>query len=128
MHTMLSERMGGSVSMLLDISDDDQNSQGVNLAGRPILGLIVPVTNGTPDITFEVSVDGGSSYVDLLEDDGSTAAITIAAGAAAFAVSSDDLSPLAGYACTAGAHSVLVRGVFSVAQLADRTLTWLVVA
>jgi len=125
---ILSQRQSSSVDMLLDISTDNQNSQGVWLGGRPILGLLMAGCNGTPDVTFKLSLDEGAHWYELLEDDGATAAITIAAGATAFFVSSDDLSQLAGYVGTADGVKVLVRAVFSVAQTADRTLTWLLVA
>jgi hypothetical protein len=67
--------------------------------------------------------------------------VSITGGAAAFAVSSDDLTPLAGYCgCYVpaapgffedpdeGLARVLVRIYSSAAQAAERTFTWLLVA
>jgi len=122
--------MRGSLKVddLVDISEDDDASVGRHLLGRPILGLLVPICNDTPTITFEISIDGGSNWYDLHDSDGSTDPISITGGAAAFFVSSDDLSPLAGYCGRVdGETKVLVRAVFSAAQTSDRTLTWLVV-
>lgn len=125
MEGIVDQRKTYLVADEIDISEDDDASQGVDLGGRPIMGLIVPALNDTPDLTVEVSVDGGSNWVDLLQDDGSTQGITITGGASAFAVSSDDLSPLAAYC--GGEHSdVLVRLVASVAQTSDRAFTWVV--
>lgn len=127
---VVSERMTMEIADVMDVSVDDDATVGVEFQGRPILGLLVPAMNGTaPKVQAEVTRDGGGSWVDLLESDGSTQALEISAGAAVFAVSSDDLSPLAAY--VGGRHvspDVMVRLVCDVAQTADRTFRWLVVA
>ena len=128
--TAISERMSLEIVDTIDISEDDDATVGVEFTGRPILGLFVPAMNGSaPTLNAEVSRDGGSSWVDLLDADGSTQALEISAGATAFAVDSDDLSCLAGYC--GGRHvspDVRVRLVSSVAQTADREFGWIVVA
>ncbi len=118
-HSIISERMG---SLITDtVAASAQVSAGVCLQGRPILGLVLPALNDTPDVNVEVSIDGGDTWLDLLQDDGSTQAIEIAGGASAFAVSSDELTPLAAYVD----DQVLVRLALSVAQTAARIITWI---
>lgn len=105
---------------------DNQRTVGLNLQGYPILGLLVPVINvGT--VTVEISVDGGDNWYPLKDADGSNAAISISGGAAAFFVSSDVFTPLAGYVGESGSE-VLVRLVTGATQDADRTFTWIGVA
>ena len=128
MEAIVNQRKTYLIEDVIDISEDDDASQGVSLQGRPIVGLIVPAVNGTtPAVNVEVSPDGGSSWVDLLDKDGSTQAIAITTGASSFAVNGDDLTPLQPYC--GGEHSeVLVRLTISVAQTSDRTFKWVVCA
>jgi hypothetical protein len=101
-------------------------SDGVNLMFRPIMGLAVPVMNGAPTVNVEISLDG-TNYYDLLDSDGATQAIGITAGAAAFMVSSDDLTPLAGYVAQYAEVAILVRLAVSATQTAEREFAWLTV-
>ena len=105
---------------------DADATAGINLKGFPILGLLVPVLNTTPDVTIEISIDG-SNWYELLKADGSTDAISITGGATAFFVSSDVLTPLAAYVghLRDETNDILVRIKTSVAQTADRTFTWI---
>ena len=114
------ERMSG---LLVDaVASGAQVSGGVCLLGRPLLGLLVPAVNGTsPDINAEFSIDGGTTWYDVLEDDGSTEAVALTGTATAHGVGSDDLSPLAGYC----GHEVFVRLVIDTAQTAAREFTWI---
>ena len=93
---------GGTVSAAFDIE------------GKTDIILFVPVLNDTPNLTFQVSPTG-DTYYDLLEDDGSTNAVTVVGGANAFAVSASDLAPLAG--------ARFIKIVSSDAQSADRDFT-----
>lgn len=110
--------------VLVDISVDDDASEAFHLYGRPIVGLYVPVCNDTPAITFEVSLDEGVTWADLLDSNGALQAIEIQAGASAFFVSSDDLSPLGAYC----GDLCRLRLVLSVAQSSDRTFYVLAMA
>lgn len=111
------QRQCKTMICLIDISEDNDLSTVADLEGLALMGLLVPVTNGTPTLTFQVCDTEGGTFVDLLDKDGSTSAVEISGGAAAFGVSSDDLAALAGY------RFVKVKG--SVAQVADRTFTWI---
>ena len=122
----ISNRNSKRIIDTLDFATDDNDTPGVNLAGFPILGLLVPVLNGAPNITAQVSIDGTNFY-DIYETDGATAAIIIVGGAAPFFVSSDVLTPLAAYVAhlRRDTPDVLVRLHLSVAQTADRIFTWI---
>jgi len=115
---------------VLDYSEDDDATAGVNLQGYPILGLLVPILGSTPTITIEISLDGGSTWLALKNADGSTASVSITGGATAFFVSSDVFTPLAAYCAHLRdvTNDVLVRLALSAAQTADRTFTWIGVA
>jgi len=65
-----------------------------DIEGYAITGLLIP-TIDTGNITFTVSNLVGGTYYTLKDMDGAT--FTITAGTGAFAVGSDDLSPLFGY-------------------------------
>lgn len=130
MYNVISNRNAHKFEDVLTYTADDDATAGVNLAGLPILGLLVPVTNGTPTVTIEISLDGGSNWYALKNADGSTDSISISAGATAFFVSSDVLTPLAAYVghLRDVTNDILVRLKTSVAQTADRTFVWLGVA
>lgn len=125
-HTVISNRNAHKFTAILDYDVDSTHTPGVNLQGYPILGLLVPITNGTPVVTIEISIDGTNWYA-LTTADGSTAAISITGGATPFFVSSDVLTPLAAYVGSLRdvSNDILVRLKTSVAQTADRTFTWL---
>jgi hypothetical protein len=76
------------------IVKDGTISDAINLSDYVAIGMMLPTLN-SGDITFTVCDTEGGSYVALKDKDG--AAITIAAGTGGFAVSSEDLAPLAGY-------------------------------
>ena len=122
----LSDRNSKRIIDTLAFATDNDDTPGVNLAGFPILGLLVPVLNGAPNITAQVSIDGTNFY-DIYETDGATDAIIIVGGAAPFFVSSDVLTPLAAYVAhlRRDTPDVLVRLHLSVAQTADRIFTWI---
>ena len=126
----ISDRNARMFVDILDFSEDDDATGGINLAGFPILGLLVPVLGSTPTITIEISLDGGSTWQALKNADGSTDSISITGGATAFFVSSDVFTPLAAYCAHLRdvTNDVLVRLALSAAQAADRTFTWIGVA
>lgn len=130
-HATISNRNAMRKEVVLDYDVDSTHTPAVNLGGFPILGLLVPIVNGTPLITVEVCIDG-TNWHPLLKGDGTTDAISISGGAAAFFVSSDVLTPLAAYAGhqqpNMWANDILVRLVASVAQTADRTFVWIALA
>jgi len=129
MGTTLSDRNSHRIDDVLAYATDNDDTPGVNLAGFPILGLLVPVLESTPTITVQICIDG-SNWYDLLEDDGSTDAISITGGATAFFVSSDVFTPLAAYTGSFQpvANDIKVRLHLSAVQTADRTFTWIGVA
>jgi hypothetical protein len=105
-------------------------SDGVWLQGRPLLGLMVPDMNAGGTVNVEVSIDGGTTWADLLTAQG-TQAIAITAPAAAMFLSSEVLAPLAGYVGFYGEDiwdRVLVRLAATATQTADREFTWLMIA
>ena len=113
----------GSLQRPTAIASGATQGDAVSMIGRPILGLIVPAMNGTgPTVTPQISPDGDNWY-NVWDQDGSTESVEITAGVSAFAVNSEDLSPLAGYV----ARDVWIRLVSSVAQTADRAFTWLTI-
>lgn len=127
MHFILSNRNTIKIQDKLTYTVDDDATAGVNLGGYPVLGLLVPVTNGTPVVTMEITLDGGSNWYALMEADGSTAAISISAGATAIFVGSDELTQLAAFTghLEGATNDIKVRLKLSVAQTADRTFTWI---
>jgi hypothetical protein len=116
----IERRIVAQQSLVLTHTVDNDDTLGVLLAGRPNLGLIVPVCNNTPTITPQVSLDN-TNWFDLFDGDG-TASIVIVGGATAFALSALELAPLAGYV------GIYLRFHFSVAQTATRTFILLTVA
>lgn len=122
----LMERMGERE--LTAIDSGALVSAGVPFYGRPILGLLVPAVNGAAALNVEISLDGGANYYDLLTAGGTAQAIAITGGAAAFMVSSDDLSPLAGYVADYEEEPILTRLVASATQTAEREFVWLMLA
>lgn len=124
---MIEGRKSNVVEDTITIAEDNDATAGVDLDGKPILGLLVPVLNDTPALTFEVSIDGGENWYSLKNKDGSTDSISITGGATAFFVSSDDLTPLTAYSGRLpGSATIKVRIVSSEAQDADRAFSWIV--
>ena len=122
MEMQLSDRR--TARFMLTMENNGTTTTSEKLLGRPIAGLFLPVLNGTPLITFQVSLND-ITFMDLLDEDGATDAISIQGGVAAFAVSSDDLSPLAAYASN---EHVWVRLKSSVAQSPARAFVLLAMA
>jgi hypothetical protein len=125
MHVTMSDRNAKKIVDVLDYSEDNTHSQGVNLAGCPILGLLVPVLDTGP-VMVEISIDGSNWYA-LKNADGSNDAVNISGGGTAFFVSSDVLTPLAAYTAHLRdqANDVKVRLKTGAAQTADRTFIWI---
>jgi hypothetical protein len=76
------------------IAKDASLSGAADLKGHGLIGLIIP-TIDSANISFQVSDSLGGAYVDLKDKAGD--AITVTAGTGGFAVSADDLGPLAAY-------------------------------
>ena len=123
----LSERMTGFVIDAID--SGGVASDGVWLQGRPILGLMVPAMASGGSVNLQVSVDGGTTFVNLLTA-GGTQALELAQGTGGYALSSDDLSVLAGYVGHQGVDEdeILARLVATASATAEREFTWLMVA
>lgn len=125
MHVTISNRNAARFEDVLDYDADDTHTAGVNLGGYPIMGLLVPVVNGSPTITIEATIDGTNWYA-LKKSDGSTDAVSVVGGATAFFLGSDELTQLAAYVGRIPEGTQLkVRLKTSVAQTADRTFIWL---
>jgi len=88
------ERQYRLVPALLDYSEDPTHSELVDLRGAAVLGLFLP-TIVTGNVTFEATYDPSVTPVGVKAKDGTP--LTISAGTGGFAVSADDLAPLAGY-------------------------------
>jgi len=98
----------------ITVSTDDDLSSYVTIRGHAIVGLIIPTIDAA-NLTFYVANTSGGTYYQVKDKDGS--AITITASTGGFAVSTDDLTPLAAYR--------FIKIATSVAQTADRTFTFL---
>ena len=93
----------------ITFEDDDDLSDAISVRGHAITGLIIP-TIDSANLTFQVCDTRTGTYSTLKDKDGST--ITITAGTGGFAVSTDDLTPLAAYR--------FIKIATSAAQTADR--------
>ena len=76
------------------IAEDGTTSAVIDIEGYAVTGLLIP-TIDSANLTFTVSNLTGGTYYTVKDMDGSTFTITASTGA--FAVGSDDLSPLFGY-------------------------------
>jgi len=108
------KRVSDVRTCLVDISEDDDLSTEVDLGGYALMGLIIP-TIDSANLTFEVSDATGGTF-STLKDKGGTA-VTVTAGTGGFAVSADDLAPLAAYR--------YVKVATSATQTADRTFKFI---
>lgn len=106
-------RVDDQVATITYLTDDDL-SDAISIRGHAITGLLIP-TIDSGSITFMVSDTKTSTYYTLNDKDGT--AITITAGTGGFAVSTDDLTPLAAYR--------FIKVKTSVAQTADREFTFI---
>lgn len=82
------------IEALLEYSVDATHSEIIDLKDVAVVGLILP-TIVTGDVTFEATHDPSVTPVAVKAKDGT--ALTITAGTGGFAVSTEDLAPLAGY-------------------------------
>ena len=68
-----------SKKVLIDISEDAVNSTGVQTDGLLLSGIVLPATMTGTAITFDFSFDG-STWVDVVETDGTEVSYTVSAG------------------------------------------------
>jgi len=97
------------------IAINGTTSEVVNLGDSVVVGMILPTLN-SGNITFTICDTPDGSYVALKDKSGS--AITVTAGTGGFAVSSEDLAPLAGYK--------YFKIVSATTQTAERTIVIMV--
>lgn len=119
MSTTSSISVPGCTVKVCTILDTEKTSDSVDLEAFSRVSLWVPITNGTPNLTFEGSHDD-VSFAAMVEDDGSTVVVTIAAGAAAIVIGSEELEQLRA--------ARFVRIVSSVTQTSDRVFYWILAA
>jgi hypothetical protein len=68
-----------SKRVLIDISEDAVNSTGVQTDGLLLSGIVFPATMTGTAVTFDFSFDG-STWVDVVETDGTEVTYTVTAG------------------------------------------------
>ena len=68
-----------SKQVLIDVSADASNSSGVQTDGLLLSGIVFPATMTGTAVTFDFSYDG-SSWVDVVETDGTEVSYTVSAG------------------------------------------------
>ena len=102
------------IDCLVDISDDDDLSVGVDLGGRILTGIIMPASFTTADLTFQVKTRSADSYLPVYDDSSTPALVTIAGAQQArhYGLSNNGL----------WASVRFVKIALSVAQGADRTI------
>ena len=71
--------MSKSEVALIDVSEDANNSVGVNVENMLLCGVVFPATMTGTTITFDYSVDN-SSWVDVFETDGTEVSYSVSAG------------------------------------------------
>ena len=76
------------------IAQDATTSAAADLEGCAIMGLLIPAIDSA-NLTFTASNLYAGTYYTVKDKDAST--FTIAAATGSLAISSDDLTPLAGY-------------------------------
>ena len=64
---------------LIDISGDANNSLGVNTDGMLLTGIVFPAAMTGSTVTFDFATDN-SSWVDVVETDGTEVTYTVSAG------------------------------------------------
>ena len=68
-----------SKKVLIDISEDAVNSTGVQTDGLLLSGIVFPAAMTGTAVTFDFSFDG-STWVDVVETDGTEVSYTVSAG------------------------------------------------
>ena len=68
-----------SKQALIDVSEDAVNSTGVQTGGLLLSGIVLPATMTGTALTFDFSFDG-STWVDVVETDGTEVTYTVTAG------------------------------------------------
>ena len=68
-----------SKQVLIDISEDAVNSTGVQADGLLLSGIVFPAAMTGTAVTFDFSFDG-STWVDVVETDGTEVSYTVSAG------------------------------------------------
>ena len=68
-----------SKQVLIDVSEDASNSTGVQTDGLLLSGIVFPATMTGTTLTFDFSFDG-STWVDVVETDGTAVTYTVTAG------------------------------------------------
>jgi len=68
-----------SKKVLIDISEDAVNSTGVQADGLLLSGIVFPAAMTGTAVTFDFSFDG-STWVDVVETDGTEVTYTVTAG------------------------------------------------
>ena len=68
-----------SKQVLIDVSEDASNSTGVQCDGLLLAGIVFPAAMTGSSVTFDFSFDG-STWVDVVETDGTAVSYTVTAG------------------------------------------------
>ena len=68
-----------SKQVLIDVSEDASNSTGVQTDGLLLSGIVFPAAMTGANVTFDFSFDG-STWVDVVETDGTEVSYTVTAG------------------------------------------------
>jgi len=68
-----------SKQALIDVSEDASNSTGVQTGGLLLSGIVFPATMTGTSVTFDFSFDG-TTWVDVVETDGTAVTYTVTAG------------------------------------------------
>lgn len=68
-----------SKQVLIDVSADASNSTGVQADGLLLSGIVFPAAMTGTAVTFDFSFDG-STWVDVVETDGTEVSYTVSAG------------------------------------------------
>ena len=68
-----------SKQVLIDVSEDASNSTGVQCDGLLLSGIVFPAAMTGTSVTFDFAFDG-STWVDVVETDGTEVTYTVTAG------------------------------------------------
>jgi len=68
-----------SKQVLIDVSEDASNSTGVQADGLLLSGIVFPAAMTGTSVTFDFSFDG-STWVDVVETDGTEVSYTVSTG------------------------------------------------